>query len=39
MKKNPHTRSVQNIFRNNRMRGQQVGLKFAEAFFQVRKLN
>jgi N-acetylglucosamine malate deacetylase 1 len=39
MKKNPHTRSIQNILRNNRIRGQQVGLKFAEAFFQVRKIN
>jgi LmbE family N-acetylglucosaminyl deacetylase len=38
IKDDPHTRSLDNIIRNNKVRGQEVGLNSAEAFFQVRKI-
>ena len=34
----PHSRSIENAVRSNAMRGNSVGLDYAEAFFLVREL-
>lgn len=36
MRDEPHTRSIENIIRNNRVRGNSVGLEAAEAFQLIR---
>ena len=38
IKKDPHTRSLKNILSLNKIRGGDVGVKFAEAFYQIRKI-
>ena len=38
MRKYPHSRSIENIVNNAKVRGASVGLKYAEAFIQLRKI-
>ena len=38
IKKDPHSRSLKNILSLNKIRGGDVGVKIAEAFYQIRKL-
>jgi LmbE family N-acetylglucosaminyl deacetylase len=38
IKKNPHSRSLKNIYYLNKVRGGEIGVNFAEAFYQIRRI-
>lgn len=39
MRQSPHSRSIDNVIRLNALRGNSVGLRYAEAFCLLRKIN